>query len=213
MAKRLANGIFSAVLLVLLPLAGALDRLAHPAPWIGFAAVVAILVSQPHIGSKEFVAKGPDEYSALVIYIAMMGSMAGAVVEYGYRSEWRPAPWSATLIAGFLLTAGSLAFRLWAIRTLGRFFTSTVQVQEGQSVVQTGPYRIVRHPSYTGALGTAYGMALALASPVGAVIVTVLAIPAYLYRIQVEEKNLVEELGDPYRAYMGSTRRLIPFVY
>jgi len=92
MAQRLASGLFSAMLLFVLPLGGAIERLAHPAPWIGFAAAVIILISQPPVGGKELVAEGPDKLSALAIYLAMMGSMVGGVIEYGYRSEWRPAP-------------------------------------------------------------------------------------------------------------------------
>lgn len=108
----------------------------------------------------------------------MTAGLVGGIIEYGYRAEWRPLPVSITLVSGLALTAASLAFRLCAIRTLGRFYTSTVRMQDGQTVVQEGPYRIVRHPSYAGVLGTAYGISLSLASPLGALINTFLAIPA-----------------------------------
>jgi len=86
-------------------------------------------------------------------------------------------------------------------------------VQTGQTVIESGPYRVLRHPSYTGALVIALGVTIALASPVGAALCLVVGIPAYLYRIAVEERTLSSQLGEPYRAYRTRTSRLIPWIY
>ncbi len=124
--------------------------------------------------------------------------------------RWHPAVFFGLGIA--LLLAG-VALRLYAMRTLGRFFTRRVAIHTGQVVVQNGPYRLIRHPSYTGALVTLLGLGLALTN--WASLIAVLIIPAigFLYRIPIEERALAEALGDPYREYMHRTRRLIPFIW
>jgi protein-S-isoprenylcysteine O-methyltransferase len=96
---------------------------------------------------------------------------------------------------------------------LGRFFTYDVAVQAGQGIVEAGPYRYIRHPSYTGALVTLVGLGLALGN--WAALLTILACMgiAYAYRISVEEAALIAALGEPYKQYMRRTRRLIPFLF
>ena len=210
---RYLSALISCALVFLAPLAGAPDRLAHPSPWIGFVAMAIVLLSQPTISTGVMFTDAKDRGSALGIYIAHIASQLAAVVQFGYRPELRPPGVSTTIAVGLAAVVGGLWLRLWAIRTLGRFFTSTVMVQTGQTVVVTGPYRVLRHPSYTGALVTAVGVTIALASPVGATLCLVLGIPAYVYRIAVEEATLSAQLGDLYRSYQTRTWRLVPWMY
>lgn len=112
---------------------------------------------------------------------------------------------------GFML--GGIAFRWWAIAILGEFFTFDVAVQSGQRVVDNGPYRYVRHPSYTGALMTQIGIGLALGNWAGLFALMVCMAIAYSYRISVEERALIAALGEPYKQYMQRTRRIIPFLF
>jgi protein-S-isoprenylcysteine O-methyltransferase Ste14 len=197
----------------ILPLSGALVRLLHPGPWIGFVAGFIILATQPSVTREELKKNRQDRGSVFAIFIAVIGSQLVAIIDFGYRAPFRPAPFSAIVMAGTALAAGGLALRLWAINVLGRFFTSVVMVQAGQTVVEDGPYRLLRHPSYSGALLTALGVVVTLGSVVGGVLVVLLAVPAYSYRIQVEERELMAGLGDPYRAYQGRTWRLLPYIY
>lgn len=113
---------------------------------------------------------------------------------------------------GIALMILGMIFRVYAMRTLGRFFTYQVAIQPGQTVVQSGPYRFVRHPSYTGGLVTLFGLTLALGNRAGIAVVICMLI-AYSYRMRVEEGALLTALGDPYRQYMRHTTRLIPFVF
>ena len=109
------------------------------------------------------------------------------------------------MIAGILL-------RQWSIAVLGRYFSRTVGVQDGQAVVDRGPYRLVRHPAYTGSLLTIVGLGLVLQSW-GAVLVLIAFFGvAFGYRIHVEEGVLTSKLGDEYVAYAKRTKRLIPYV-
>ena len=109
----------------------------------------------------------------------------------------------------FLMFLGILV-RQWAIAVLGRFFSLTVRVAEDHRVVEKGPYRLVRHPSYTGVLITFIGLALAVQS-LGALLVLLGVFSvSYGYRMRVEEKALLSELGEDYANYMKRTKRLIP---
>ncbi len=112
----------------------------------------------------------------------------------------------------FLMVIGILV-RQWAIFVLGRFFTTTVSVQKNQKVVDYGPYRYIRHPAYSGLLIFAIGMFVALQSWGGILVMLVIFGLAIGYRIHVEEKFLVSELGDDYIQYMKKTKGLIPFVF
>lgn len=87
-----------------------------------------------------------------------------------------------------------------------------VSVQEEQPIIRKGPYRFIRHPSYTGTLLTLVGIGLAVQSW-GAVLVLVLIFGiVYGYRIHIEEKALVAHMGEKYIAYRRETKMLIPFL-
>jgi protein-S-isoprenylcysteine O-methyltransferase Ste14 len=114
------------------------------------------------------------------------------------------------VIAGLVIIWLGLALRVWAVVVLGRWFVTTVEVNATQPVVSRGPYRWVRHPSYTGLLLIAAGYGVALSTWPGLAICLVLPVAAILRRIQVEEGELTRVLGDPYRDYRDHTKRLIP---
>lgn len=79
--------------------------------------------------------------------------------------------------------------------------------------MQDGPYRWIRHPSYTGALITLFGVGLALGNWLSLIVILVAGFTGYSYRVMVEERTLLTALGEPYREYMKHTKRFIPFVY
>lgn len=113
--------------------------------------------------------------------------------------------------AGLATMAAGYVFRLYAIRVLGRFFTVVVATRSDHRVVDDGPYRYIRHPSYTGTLITFAGMCLALTNWLAFASI-ILPLAGYTYRIAVEEAALQEALGEEYRAYMRRTKRLIPYI-
>ena len=106
-----------------------------------------------------------------------------------------------------------LAIRVWAIVALGRAFRTTVEVDSGQAIVSTGPYRWVRHPSYSGLLLIVFGCGLAAGNWLALAVCLLLPLPALLWRIHVEEAELIRVLGDRYRAYQAHTKRLFPGVW
>ncbi|MEJ2148250.1 MAG: isoprenylcysteine carboxylmethyltransferase family protein [Chloroflexota bacterium] len=114
---------------------------------------------------------------------------------------------------GIALMLAGIALRWYAIAVLGRSFTRDVVTREGQALVQTGPYRVIRHPAYSGSLLTIVGTGIVLGNAASLIIITLGGLIGILYRIRVEEEALLGALGEPYRAYMSRTRRLIPFVW
>lgn len=143
---------------------------------------------------------------------ALIAGVFLAIYFGGHLAEWYPAAAITTarpavFALGVILGLAGVAFRQYAVATLGRFFTTRVMTQPGQTVVQTGPYRYVRHPSYSGMLVTVFGVLLCSTNWL-TLACFLLAVPGMLYRIQVEEGAL----GEPYRSYMARTKRLVPFV-
>lgn len=128
---------------------------------------------------------------------------------YAIDPFWGIFPVWARLLGDLGMVLG-IVLRMWAISFLGRYFTGIVTLQPGQKVVRDGPYRWVRHPSYTGALLTTFSYPFAAGGLLTLVVAIAVMPLAFAYRIRVEERMLAEGLGDEYRAYMRETRRLIP---
>jgi protein-S-isoprenylcysteine O-methyltransferase Ste14 len=143
---------------------------------------------------------------------ALIAVTLGAAIVVAAVSASR-ATAGAHRAAGLIVMWLGLAIRVWAIAALGRAFRTTVEVDYGQAVVSTGPYRWVRHPSYSGLLLIVTGFGLTSGNWLAAAVCAVLPLPALLRRIHVEEAELVSVLGDRYRAYQAHTKRLVPGVW
>jgi protein-S-isoprenylcysteine O-methyltransferase Ste14 len=117
------------------------------------------------------------------------------------------------LIAGLALFWSGFALRWWAIVTLGHFFQVTVVIQEDHRVVTDGPYRLMRHPGYAGLWVALVGIGFVFGNLLGVCACVFLPLIALFLRIRVEEQLLEQELGDEYRTYEATTKRLIPGVW
>jgi len=113
---------------------------------------------------------------------------------------------------GIILMISGIILRQWSMALLGKFFSGTIGTQKGQVVVKKGPYKYIRHPSYTGALLIFIGLGLAFQSWGAVFILILLFSVAYGYRMHVEEKTLISELGEEYIEYKKSTKKLIPYI-
>ena len=153
------------------------------------------------------------ERSLVVVQATVLGGLGGAVLlarrapGLAMGNGWPP------FIAGVVLICAGIAIRQWAVATLGRFFTIDVRVQSGQTVVEDGPYRWVRHPSYTGLILAFTGFGLALGNWGSLVVAAVVPTAGLVYRIHFEERALLDRLGEPYRRFAGSRARLFPGVW
>jgi protein-S-isoprenylcysteine O-methyltransferase Ste14 len=155
--------------------------------------------------------RGEPEWS----FFAVLAGIALGIL-LGFRLEHVAATaiggWAPVLLGTALMLAGT-AFRAWAILVLGRFFTVTVTIQPDHRIVEEGPYRRLRHPSYTGLLLAMIGLGLALGNWLSLLALAVLPLVGVLLRIRAEESALSRALGDDYRAYAARTDRLIPGVW
>jgi|tagenome__1003787_1003787.scaffolds.fasta_scaffold19536042_1 protein-S-isoprenylcysteine O-methyltransferase Ste14 len=152
-----------------------------------------------------------DRGTRALVAVALGAAIAIAVVATE-RAASLPIPVAAR-VAGVIVMWLGLATRVWAIAALGGAFRTTVEVDPGQAVVSTGPYKWVRHPSYLGLLLIVAGFGLARGSWLALAACLLLPPPALVRRIQVEEAELSHVLGDPYRHYQAKTDRLIPGVW
>lgn len=115
--------------------------------------------------------------------------------------------------AGVGLMAAGTLLRRHCFNMLGPHFRPVVSVTQDQPVIDRGAYHWIRHPSYLAGILATLGMGLALANWISLVVLGLVPLVFYAYRIHVEEKALLETLGQPYRDYMTRTRRLIPFLF
>ena len=150
-----------------------------------------------------------DRGSRVLITFAIVVSMLIAFY-FGYANVGELPNW--IFYVGISLVFLGVLVRQYAIAILGRFFSLSVQIVEDHKVVDKGPYRLVRHPSYTGVLITSIGLGLAVQS-LGALLVLLLFFGvSFGYRMYVEERTLLSGLGQDYASYMKRTKRLIPFL-
>ena len=113
-------------------------------------------------------------------------------------------------LAGILCIAG-LAFCVWARATLGRNWSGTITLKEGHELIERGPYRLVRHPIYTGLLAMFLATALAFGH-LGGVVAVILAFASFWIKLSEEEKLMLQQFPDQYRSYQQRVKCIIPFV-
>jgi protein-S-isoprenylcysteine O-methyltransferase Ste14 len=147
---------------------------------------------------------------ALSIWIGIFLAYALAYAEPWVDIAWHPA---LLFALGIILMVTGVAFRWYAVVMLGKYFSFQLAIQPGQTVVEQGPYRWIRHPSYSGALITMFGLGLAFTNWLSLLAILTAGFIGYSYRVSVEEQILIKALGEPYREYMKRTKRFIPFVY
>ncbi len=175
--------------------------------WIASELFGAVLI--PRLRGREATKVRRDRGSMALILFTVWISITVALY-FGYGGIGALPDW--LFYPGIFLMLLGVVIRQWAIAVLGRFFSFHVRVVEDHRVVDKGPYRLVRHPSYTGVLITFIGLALAVQSLGALLVLLAVFIVSYGYRMGVEEKALLSELGDDYANYMKRTKRLIPYL-
>jgi protein-S-isoprenylcysteine O-methyltransferase len=154
-----------------------------------------------------------DRNSLALLWVVILFSLAiGISIARLYPAGTLPHRRTIYLI-GLSLFVGGIVLRWYSIARLGRFFTVDVSIAREHRLIDSGPYRFIRHPSYTGALIAFLGFGFCLGNWLSIVLVTLPIFGAFLWRIRIEERALIDGLGDDYRAYMRRTKRLLPFIY
>lgn len=160
-----------------------------------------------YVSSKNASGERKDHGSFYLINVLTFVAIVGAVMlrisnVWVYIGDMQ--------VIGLALGFFGIILREYSIAVLGRSFTVKVEVDKKRELTKSGPYRYIRHPSYTGTLLTMVGFGLALGTWAGTLLLIVLKLVAYAYRINVEEKALTETYGEEYLKYKKKTWKLLP---
>ena len=196
--------------------------------WLSYGLAYLILIGFfvierfVRVGQTRDMSRDPSDRGSTTIVSIVMG-LAFILIPLSPLFDWlgvgaigRAPAWSATparlAVAGLGLVFGlaGLVVRYLALTQLGRFFTRTLRQTDQHQLVTTGVYRRLRHPGYLSDLLIFVGTALAMTNWMTAAIVLVSFIPAYLYRIGVEEQMLLAAFGQAYADYRRTSKRLLP---
>jgi protein-S-isoprenylcysteine O-methyltransferase len=154
-----------------------------------------------------------DRSTLRVVWLVIMLSVAAGIFVARQLPAAALPHHRSFVFAGVVLFVAGLLLRWWAIITLGRFFTVDVTIEKDHELVERGPFRVVRHPSYTGVLLAFVGFALSLGNWAALLVILLPISVAFIHRMNVEENALSGALGMQYTDYMRRTKRLVPYVY
>jgi protein-S-isoprenylcysteine O-methyltransferase Ste14 len=180
--------------------------------WLGLLyAVSEIYLGLTHRAGSD--AKSHDKKSLRTLWIVILASVFLGIS----AASWFPfaiMPWRHSLrVIGFFVFVGGLILRWYSVGYLGRFFTVDVAIHTEHHIIESGPYRLMRHPSYTGAIVAFIGLGLSIGNWISFLVFTVPTTIGFLLRIKVEEQALIETFGNEYRSYAQRTKRLLPLIY
>jgi protein-S-isoprenylcysteine O-methyltransferase Ste14 len=186
---------------------------AHPAR-IALAVITVLLAGAAPFTSGNLSSGVREDRSNrwVVAAFGVIGLVAAYLPAYTDRIGFWTIDGDTVRWIGVTLFALGGVLRLWPVFVLGHRFSGLVAIQPGHTLVTTGIYSVIRHPSYLGLMVNSLGWALAFRSGVG-VLLTALTIPPLLARIRAEEALLHSQFGGEYDAYRARTSRLIPSVY
>jgi protein-S-isoprenylcysteine O-methyltransferase Ste14 len=213
MKRKIQLAIGSILITQIIPLLGRPELIVHYKNVVIMAANASLWLFQPAVSTKETNEnKSNDRYSVVLIIVMSLISTIIPVVDWAYFSEPANTNIPAT-VAGFIILWSGVILRSYSIKILGRHFTPTVQLQKDHTLITFGPYSVIRHPSYLGALLAIVGIAIFFNSLAGAAAAFVAMMIAYTIRIDVEEKALSSLFGNIYTNYQKKTKKLIPYLW
>ena len=185
----------------------------HPA-FISLSVVLAVLTAAALFTHGNLSAGVREDRSNRWVLTAfgLLGILSAWLPAYTDRKEFWTLDGETLRWIGVVLFAGGGALRMWPVFVLGNRFSGLVAIQPGHTLVTTGIYRFIRHPSYLGLMAGSLGWALAFRSG-GGVILTALSLIPLIARIRAEEALLLSHFGSEYEAYRARTSRLVPGIY
>jgi protein-S-isoprenylcysteine O-methyltransferase len=153
--------------------------------------------------------KGTANQLVWTVYISMILGIIEAIL-------WRypqSMVWDAFSILVLGLSIAGALLRAWAVAELGNFFSWHVRVQPEQQVICTGPYRLLRHPSYTGAWLLYVCCLLFIHAWVVSALCSAFLLAGFLRRIRYEEGLMLDSFGQQYQSYCQGVKRLVPLIW
>ncbi|MGO8761618.1 MAG: methyltransferase family protein [Desulfobaccales bacterium] len=217
MANRNATPLILAVLLMALICLLSLCRITHQNIWINFIANFDIIFASVYLAwilieskiSKEELNKGnkTSDYGTCELYA--IGQAAVFLSALWFTSAWHSP--NLFHLLGFILFLAGITYRLWAIKTLGKYYSHIVREIDGHKIVDAGPYRHIRHPAYAGMILANLGIVIFFFNSITLILFSLILIPAIILRIIIEEKTLFRI--DKYVDYAKNRPRLIPGIW
>lgn len=174
-----------------------------------FALTFASFFTNANLSSGE---KEDRKNRWVITAFSVIGILGAFLAPYTDRKDFWTIDGETVRWIGVIVFVLGGVLRLWPVFVLGRRFSGFVAIQPGHTLVTTGIYSIIRHPSYLGLLINPIGWALAFRSVVGLILVALMLIPT-IARIRAEEALLLSRFGGEYEAYRARTARLIPGIY
>lgn len=180
-------------------------------------AVTTYTLSEAVLALRRRAAKGSaggDQGSLPLLWLSGVASIFIAFAISGPPAAIGDVPLLRQIPAiGLGVFFAGLSVRWYAIRYLGPFFTVDVAIVKDHRLVDTGPYRWLRHPSYSGLLLEVAGLGLCLGNVWSLLIVVAVSLISLLWRIGIEEQTLRAAFGPAYETYAARTKRLVPYVF
>lgn len=161
---------------------------------------------------KARVTSSGDKGSLWLLYglIAVGYSLSFAI---GATKIGRVYPWSTYFIIGMVLVVLGLMIRIYSILTLKQYFTYSVAKIENQKIIESGLYKFIRHPGYLGQLIIFIGITLSMSNWLSVLFMMIPVTFGYMNRIRIEERFMLEQMGQEYGDYQERTKRIIPFFF
>ena len=175
--------------------------------WILSEIIGGSIIPRSRRGNAKIVRK--DKSSAYIIFASVFISIIVAI--YFNISNIAMLP-NWVFYIGIIFILLGILLRQWSIYVLGRFFSGVVATQKNQKLIENGPYKFVRHPSYTGALLILIGIGLSVKSWGAVITIIFIFTIAYGYRIYIEEKAMISQFGEEYIQYKKKTKRIVPYI-
>ncbi len=161
---------------------------------------------------KKNIVKSGDKASIWILFI-FIGIGYFLSFRIGMTRLGRIYHWDTFFAIGAILTIVGLIIRINSILTLKQHFTYTVTKIESHELIETGLYKIIRHPGYLGQLMIFVGVATSLSNWLSIILMIIPVSLGYIYRIRVEEQFMILQMGQKYIDYQKRTKRLIPMIY
>lgn len=213
MIRKLATALLVAAAFYLLPGIANPAVLRRPQLWILVGVAVAISAFQPVYKPVDRSAPPHDRRTAAqIVWSVYLTQLVGIIeaIYFRYPESFR---WNAVTTLALIGMIAGLSLRIWAVLTLGRFFTWFITVYEDHQVIRSGPFRFIRHPAYCGALILFVSTLVFLHAWVGALLSLVFQLLAYVRRIRYEEAMMIDRLGESYKAYTREVNALVPLLW
>ena len=162
----------------------------------------------------EYVIEDNDQKSYIYLQLAFMVALFFATIDFVGLHYTRIRILEPYVIyAGFGVFIISCLVRWWGFNSIGKFFNPRVSVYENHKLITTGAYKSIRHPLYLGSLLSFLAIAMVFNSWGSLLLMTLITLPAMIYRINIEEELLSRHFGNDYREYVNKTKKLIPGIW